>query len=284
MMTILANIGKFLTDPKNTRMILLGVAVIFLLLFLNQCNRTAHFKDQVEIEKQEQKRITNNYEAAQDSIEQYQVDEDTWRAEKKGYELKVDELEGDYADLLGDFEIEKNRPPKTIVKTEYVVVEKIDSVLVTSTELDSNGNGLLSLSDTARYNQYNYRYLTGKVPYKFIWDPIDSTYRMVPDYGTFDLTLGMNLNVGLFQDKDTREISIQVDTDYPGVTFTNIEGASIMDDPDNKKVLRQLRKPWGLGINVGYGITTDLKNGTIGTGPYIGIGISYSPKFLQWGK
>ena len=264
-------------------MIMLGVIVIICLLFLRQCNQTQHYKDQVELEKQETKRITNNYDAAMDTIEQGKIDDNTWRAEKAGYELTLDELEGKYADLLGDFEVEKNKPPKVVIKTEYIIKERIDSVLVL-VEVDSLGNTNMVFSDSTYHDSINYRFLSGRIPYKIVYDPIDSTYQAVPYLGTFDLTLGMNLNLGLFQDKDTRKISIMADTDYPGVTFTNIEGASIMDDPANKKILRKMRKPWGLGINVGYGAIVDVKNGQIATGPYFGIGLSYTPKFLQWGK
>jgi hypothetical protein len=285
MITILKNIGKFITDPKNTRMIMLGVIVIILLLFLRQCNRTQHFKDQVELEKQETKRVSNNYEAALDTIEQGKLDDDTWRAEKSGFELTLEELEGKYANLLGDFKVEKNKPPKVIIQTEYVIKEIVNNVPV-YVEVDSFGNTTMAFSDSTYHDPLmaNYRFLSGRIPYKIILDPIDSTHKAVPDFGTFDLTLGMNLNLGLFQDKDTRKISIMADTDYPGVTFTNINGASIMDDPANKKALRQMRKTWGLGLNVGYGGVVDVKSGTISHGPYVGVGLSYTPKFLQWGN
>jgi hypothetical protein len=285
MITILKNIGKFVTDPKNTRMIMLGVIVIILLLFLRQCNRTQHFKDQVELEKQETQRVSNNYEAAMDTIVQGQLDENTWRAEKLGYELTLDELEGKYAGLLGDFKVEKNKPPKVVIKTIYEIKEVLTEVPV-FVEVDSFGNTSLAFSDSTYHDSLmtNYRFLSGRIPYKIVFDQVDSTYKVVPDVGAFDLTLGMNLNLGLFQDKNTRKISIMADTDYPGVTFTSIEGASIMDDPANNKILRQMRKPWGLGLNLGYGAVVDVKNGKVSTGPYFGVGLSYTPKFLQWGK
>lgn len=285
MITILKNILKFITDPKNTRMLLLAAIVVISLLFLRQCNRTSHFKAQVELEKQETKRVANNYEAAMDTIKQGKIDDNTWRAEKAGYELTLDELENKYADLLGDFEVEKNRPPKVVIKTEYVINEAVNNVPV-FVDVDSLGNTSLVFSDSTYHDSLmsNYRFLSGKIPYKIIYDSEDSTHKTVPDFGTFDLTLGMNLNLGLFQDVNTRRISIIADTDYPGVTFTNIEGASIMDDPVNKKALRQLRKPWGIGLNVGYGFSIDPSSGTIGTGPYVGVGLSYTPKLLQWGK
>lgn len=282
-MTIFTNILKFITDPKNTRMLLLGTVVVFLLLFLHQCNATKAAKAEVELQKKETVRISNNYEAAMDTIRQTKVDDNTWRSEKLGYELTLDELKDKYADLLGDFKVEKNKPPKTIIKTEFVINEKIDSVLVTSI-LDSSGNGYLVIVDTAQYDSSNFRYLNGNIPFKLVFNDLDSSYQLVPDLGTFEITQGMNLNVGLFQDKDTRKISIMVDTDYPGITFTKIDGASIMDDPENKKILREMRKPWSLGLNVGYGAIVNIKNGNVSTGPYVGFGISYSPKFLQWGK
>ncbi|MEK6830205.1 MAG: hypothetical protein AABY15_08880 [Nanoarchaeota archaeon] len=282
-MTILKNILKFITDPKNTRMLLLAGVVILILLFLRQCNQTRHWKEQVEIEKQETQRISNNYEAAMDTINQYKVDGDTWRSEKSGYELTLEELNTKYSNLLGDFKVEKNKPPKTIIKTEYVIKEVINDVPVL-VEIDSLGQRYMKISDSVHHDSINYRILNGRIPYEIVFDPIDSVYRLVPDYGKFDLTIGMNLNLGLFQDKDTRKITIQADTDYPGVTFTTLEGASIMDDPANKKILRNMRKPWSIGMNLGYGFLVNPSSGIVSTGPYFGVGISYSPKFLQWGR
>ena len=92
----------------------------------------------------------------------------------------------------------------------------------------------------------------------------------------------MGLNIGLFKDKETKKILLKVDTDYPGITFTSLSGANILDDPKNKKILRQTRKTWGIGINTGYGVLVNPRNGTIGSGIYFGIGLSYSPKILQW--
>jgi len=267
---------------------MLGVIVIVLLLFLQQCGATRAAKAETELQKEEVTRVTNNYEAAMDTIEQGKVDENTWRAEKAGMELTLDEAKEKYADVLKDLKIEKNKPPKVIIETVFKNREDINNVTINSTDLDSNGNGLLTFSDTALFDttHTNYRYLDGNIPYKFVFDEIDSTYKMIPDFGSFKLEQGMNLNVGLFQDKKTKKISIVATTDYPGITFSKLEGANIMEDKskENRKLLRQMQKPWGLGINIGYGFVVDYKSGTIATGPYVGIGISYTPKFLKWGR
>lgn len=277
MIGIVTNIIKFITDPKNTRMILFAGIVLFALLFLRQCNATQKAKAQILIEQQEKNRINNNWEASLDTLKQFKIGDSTNRAQIAGYELTLDELETKYSDLLGDFEVEKNKPPRVVIKTEYVIKEVIKEVPVYAT-IDSNGVKSFEFNDSLRYNKNNWRSLFGKIP--FIIDTLGTEPKVIPENGSFLVQFGMNLNLGLFQDTDTKKIMIKADSDYPGIEFTSIEGASILDDPKNKKVLRSLRKSFGLGVSVGYGLSFNGSN--IVTGPYIGLGITYQPKFLQW--
>lgn len=277
MIGIVTNIIKFITDPKNTRMLLFAGIVLFALLFLRQCNATQKAKAQALLEQQEKKRIQNNWEASLDTLKQFKVGDSTNRAQISGYELTLNELETKYSDLLADFEIEKNKPPKVLIKTEYIIKEVIKEVPVYVT-VDSNGVKSFEFSDSLKHNENNWRSLSGKIP--FIIDTIGSEPRVIPQEGSFLVQFGMNLNLGLFQDTETRKVMIKADSDYPGIEFTSIEGASILDDPKNKKVLRSLRKSFGLGVNIGYGIGFNGSN--ITSGPYIGLGVSYQPKFLQW--
>ena len=99
-------------------MLLFAGIVLFALLFLRQCGKTSNAKAEIEVAKQEIVRVTNNLAASKDTLDQYMLDISTTRAEIKGYELTVEELESDYVDLLADFEIEKNKPPLTIIKTK----------------------------------------------------------------------------------------------------------------------------------------------------------------------
>lgn len=277
MIGIVTNIIKFITDPKNTRMILFAGIVLFALLFLRQCNATQKAKAQILIEQQEKNRINNNWEASLDTLKQFKIGDSTNRAQIAGYELTLDELETKYSGLLGDFEVEKNKPPRVVIKTEYVIKEVIKEVPVYAT-IDSNGVKSFEFNDSLRYNKNNWRSLSGKIPFSI--DTLGTEPKVIPENGSFLVQFGMNLNLGLFQDTDTKKIMIKADSDYPGIEFTSIEGASILDDPKNKKVLRSLRKSFGLGVSVGYGLSFNGSN--IVTGPYIGLGITYQPKFLQW--
>ena len=71
-------------------------------------------------------------------------------------------------------------------------------------------------------------------------------------------------------------------TSLLGISFNDIQALDMVDDPGTRKALRGARKPFGIGLNVGYGmvLTTDGYQ----AGPIIGIGLSYSPKILQFGK
>jgi hypothetical protein len=279
MVNILKNIFEFITDTRNTRMILFALVVIFVLLFLRQCGKTSDAKIKIAEAKEETKRISNNLDAFRDTINSYKLDENTWRSEKQIYELTQNELKEKYSELLGKFEYEKNKPPKTIIKTEYVIKEIINEVIVNGT-VDSLGNANLAIADSLVHDSLNYRYLNGSIPAKISHD--SSGYSITTSPASFSLEQGMSLNFGLFKDKKTNKITLKVDTDYPGITFTQLNGANILDDPKNKKILRQTRKNWSIGVNAGYGVFLDPSKSSLGNGVYLGIGLTYSPKFLQW--
>lgn len=277
MMSILSNIIKFLTDPKNTRMFLFAAIVLVILLLLHQCNATQEAKRQLEIQKMETQRVSNNWQASLDTLKQFKINDSTTRAQISGYELTLEELTGKYDHLLANFKVEKNKPPKVVIKTEYVIKEVMKEVPVYVT-IDSNGVESFELNDSISYTNNNWRTFTGKIP--FFIDTLGEKPKVIPGKADLMMRFGMNLNLGLFQDKDTKKVMIKADSDYPNITFTSIEGASILDDPKNKKIIRSFRKSFGIGVNIGYGI--NLNANGIQPAPYVGIGLSYQPKFLQW--
>src|SRR3989304_9148002 len=136
---------SWIIDPKNrTKVFMLAIVALFALLLV-QCSATRRANDKAEEEKNERIRIENNYEASNDTIRQYKLDDSTWRPEKLGYTLKVSDLKKEYSDLLGKFELEKNKPPKVLIQTVYQIRDSIVHVPIL-VELDSNGNGNLSFS------------------------------------------------------------------------------------------------------------------------------------------
>lgn len=116
---------------------------------------------------------------------------------------------------------------------------------------------------------------------------IDLTGKLFTGRANINFTQGIQLNTSLIRDTKTDKVFINVKTDYPGLSFSNIVGADIMQDPISRKVARGLRKEYGIGLNIGYGyfLVPDVNSGyVIKRGPSISIGLNYSPKFLQFGK
>ena len=102
MILIIKNILGILTDPKNTRMFLLGGIIVLLFLLVRQCNETEQAKGEVT-------RFQNNLEAANDTIRNYVNENGESVGEIKGLNLSLEELRD-------SLEYEKSRPPITIVK------------------------------------------------------------------------------------------------------------------------------------------------------------------------
>jgi uncharacterized protein YxeA len=249
------------------------LVIILSFLLVRQCNQT-------EIAEANTNRIQNNYEAAQDSLKQFKIDSTTTRAEIRGYELKLSELSSEYKELLGKFNIEKNKPPRTLIDIQYVKVDSLVKVPVYISSLDSMNSGKLSFFDSTRYDAYNYRYFNGAIPFS-----IDTTTKpntIKPSTGSFIFSQGMNLKVGLFQDKKNQKVYIKVDTDHPNITFTSLKGASILDDSENSSIITQFRKRFSLGLSLGYGLMYNSNTNTFINGPYFGIGVNYQPKWSQW--
>lgn len=246
-----------LTDPKNTRMFLLGGIVVLCILLLRQCEAT-------EEAKGEANKIQNNWKASLDTIDNYIDKNGNAAAEIRALNLSLAEIEGE---LL----FEKGKPPITVIKTETVIKEVIVEVPVTVIDtIIGNFNSALTFSDTASWGK-SFRKVGVFVPYE--------TGDSAINFGnaTIDLNQNIFLSALLIRDNKTKELFVNLSTDYPGTTFNSAEGILIDQKGKAFKDLQyQNRKTLGLGLQLGVGLTKD------GVSPYVGVGLNYTPKFLQW--
>tara|TARA_R110002050_G_scaffold266715_1_gene408137 strand:+ start:173 stop:943 length:771 start_codon:yes stop_codon:yes gene_type:complete len=256
-MIILKNIIGMLTDPKNTRMFLLGGIVVLCILLFRQCQATGEAKGEAN-------RIDNNWKASLDTIENYIDKNGNAAAEIRALNLSLEEIED-------QLEFEKGKPPLTVIKTETVIKEVIVEIPVTVVDtVIGNFNSALTFSDTATWGK-SFRKVGVFVPYE-----LDGTYI---DFGsaTIDLNQNIFLSAALTRDSKTKELFVNLSTDYPGTTFNSAEGILIDQRGKAFKDLQyQNRKTLGLGLQLGVGLSSN------GVSPYIGIGLNYTPKFLQW--
>lgn len=246
-----------LTDPKNTRMFLLGGIVVLCILLFRQCQATGEAKGEAN-------RIDNNWKASLDTIENYIDKNGNAAAEIRALNLSLEEIED-------QLEFEKGKPPLTVIKTETVIKEVIVEIPVTVVDtVIGNFNSALTFSDTATWGK-SFRKVGVFVPYE-----LDGTYI---DFGsaTIDLNQNIFLSAALTRDSKTKELFVNLSTDYPGTTFNSAEGILIDQRSKAFKDLQyQNRKTLGLGLQLGVGLSNN------GVSPYIGIGLNYTPKFLQW--
>ena len=285
-------IKEFLTNPKNKQIIIFSVFILFGLLFFKQCNSIKNLKKLIKTEQAEQERIKNNFEASLDTIKTYKTKNGALRTEISGYTLTINELKKEYSDLFGEYEKEKNKQPKTIIKYNTEVVEVVKEIH-TYVSIDSLGNNEFIFIDSANFGNGNKRIFSGNIPFKLNYfslpdsilqhnDSISYFAEVYPGLGKFEIKQNISLITGLSIDNKTKKPLIWIETKYPGIIFSEISGAYIMDDPISRKVARNLRKEFGIGIQTGYGIM--LSKTGYNTGIYVGVGISYTPKFLQFGK
>ena len=90
---------------------------------------------------------------------------------------------------------------------------------------------------------------------------------------------------GLYKDKTTGRLMIDVTTSNPNIKFTKIVGAEILNAQNTKKMERSMRKQFGIGLNIGVGAMLTPSNSTwvMKYGPEISIGLNWTPRWAQFG-
>lgn len=143
------------------------------------------------------------------------------------------------------------------------------------------------------YNDGEYVYYAGNITPSSNIEPLIESGELnvfsslIAGKANLDFKQGIQLSTGLVKDTKTGKILINIKSDYPGLSFTNIVGADIMGDPVSRKVAREFRKEFGIGLNLGYGffLIPDVNNGyIIKRGPEISFGLNWTPRFLQFGS
>mgnify|MGYP003109452270 FL=1 len=242
---------------KNIKLVMGIGIVILVMLLLRQCNSTKAAKEEVT-------RITNNNLALTDTIKNYIDENGILNGEIRGLHLKVSEL-GD------EVEYEKNKPPVTVV--EYIT-EVRDSIVFQAVvdpsiaQLDGTFIHPVHFTDSIKFGKSS-RIIDFNMPV-FSKDTLITT-----GSGSLNLTQDIWLEASLSQNLKSKEVFVNLKTDYPGLQFNSAKGILIKRDEEFKAFSRSQRKEFGVGLQLGIGYSDRIR-------PYIGIGIQYSPKILQW--
>jgi len=236
----------------------------------------------------EAKREHNNYLASLDSVRTIKSDNGRLTQEKSAYELKASELSKSQKDLIHQLGLKSSGRGNTPSSVINIITEIRDSVKIASTIVkDTNGDESINFLHNPQMPGNNKLKITGKTPYTISLhvDPLDSTKyiaTILPGLTSLNLEQNIDITTGIYRDPKSKRMMTRVTTDYPGLTFNDINSFDITDNPDTRKALKAARKEFGLGVQVGYGISGSSAG--ISPGFYIGFGVHYSPRFLQFGK
>lgn len=247
---------------------------LFILLFLRQCNKVEDLKRQVDIAKEDSNRNFNNYLASKDSIRLLEAENGNLISEKRSYEFDLANLANDQKELLKKYKgaLNLNKDLNRINSLLQADIRIKDSLLAitTSTQIDS----LTTRLDFKKFDDFgkgNSRNLLGNM---FITKtPTGFNY----SNATFDITQKISLMAAI-ENIDGAD-QLKISTAYPGLTFSNIENINLINTRLNQKPVK--KGGFAIGFGVGYGINLN-NNQVISTGPSIGLGLYYSPKWLRF--
>ena len=276
MINVIKRVLDFILNPKSSKLLLIGGIVILVLLLLRQCNVANDAKREAE-------RNLHNLLAEQDSVRTINSKLGNVLVEKSAFQLKYSELTKDQEKLIAQLELEKKKRPGVIIETQ--VMYKDTSIFVPVKTEIKDGSSFLTFLYNPTLPGSNKLSIGGKLPYTLKGDTLeDGTYYPSITAGNAQLSIEQRIDLvtGLYRDPKTNRLYVRASTSFPGITFNDIQALDMVDDPGTRKALKAERKTFGLGFTLGYGAV--VLNGSIVPGPMIGVGLHYTPKWLQWGK
>lgn len=260
------------SNNKFTLIVLLA-AVVFLLLFLQQCNSNANLKKEKDLMEQNDKALKDTLSFTKTRNGQMQaeistlvMDKGTLEKTNKGLYDEVREQKGKVAQINRvNAELRSQ-----IVVLEGMIAKDMDEP---SGSVDAAGNYSkypINLTHSFKYDTTfspgNYRRIAASTKLKLT---NDST--VVPGSTTItEDVFGISFITGLEKKDDHYEIFVR--SKYPGFQVTKLEGAII---PQDDLLPPQKKKHWTVGPYVGGSINI-TREGATSFGGSVGVGIMYS--------
>jgi hypothetical protein len=233
--------------------------VIFLLLFLQQCNRTSELKQDLRLANQ-------NQLALNDSI---RIIKNQWGEEiavKNVLFANQKELKDLNSDLFNDL---KKLKGDVLYVQKMVGRIKRDTLYLTNTVTEyPDGTKKLSWEYDTLYDINNGRLLAGYSQFS-----VDTSNGQITDKGTVITKdeIRLKLTTGITELNDSYQIFVK--TDYPGLKFDQLDGAII----DKKKFVGSSNESsWVIGPQFGIGMGYNPSNGTFGPSITVSLGATYN--------
>ena len=257
---------------KNT--IIFAILAILVFSLLQQCNSNQNLKREIAQVQRVSDRNLNNYKALQDTINLEKNRYNDLVSSIRSFEYDINTLTDENKRLIRKYNKQLN------INSELENVNNLLSTTLTVKDSIINANGAVTVvedtikvdvADENNFDKYNWRRFNGRI--SLLRD--SSSYSLFSS--KFSIEQGIGLRAAIIDENGYEKLKIT--TPYKGVTFTNIENINLVNDRLNKKY--EKKAGWSLGVGFQYGINLN-NNQVISTGPSIGIGLYWSPKFLKF--
>ena len=270
-MNIKENIKQFFS---NKSLVIFVAGALFVLLFLRQCNQIDNLKTKVENVQKDSERNLNNYLASKDSVRIVKAKNGNLISEKRSYEFDLNNLKGDQKELIEKYKdalnLNRNLNKVNTLLTADLKIKDTFVAGTSTTKIDSI-NTKIKFSKFDDFGKGNSRDLSGEM----------LITKNGSDFKYSDATFSINHKINLMAAIENIDGAdqLKISTSYPGLTFDNIENINLINTKLNQKPVK--KGGFAIGIGLGYGINLN-NNQLISTGPSIGLGLYYSPKWLRF--
>lgn len=250
------------------------LGALFVLLFLRQCDQVSSLKQDVKYAKEDANISLNNLKASQDSINIIISKNGDQLAQIRSYEVDLSIKNNDLVKMTNKYKdaLNLNDDLSNVNSLISAELEIKDSLIANAsvTQIDST-TAEVKYNSFLDYGNGNSRTLFGTSTLKY-------------DFGKFNVLdskfeLSQTLSLMAAIENVDGADRIKLSTSYPGIKITDIENINLINTRLNRKI--EKKAGWSIGIGVGYGINLN-NNQVISTGPSIGIGLFYSPKWLRF--
>lgn len=259
---------------SNRTLVTFIAGALLCLFFLRQCNQIENLKQDVKLAQADAGRQLNNFKAAQDSITILRNNNGDQLAQIRSYEFDLSNMQSSQVKLTKKYKRalalnDDLRSVNALISADLEIKDSLD--VTTTTESIDTTTTKVTFTSNEDFGNGNSRNLTGFSTFKYEFEQ----FKVLET--RFELTQTLSLMAAI-ENVDGAD-RLKLSTQYPGLVIKDIENINLVNSRLNRRDQKKSR--WLIGFGVGYGINLNNEQ-VISTGPSIGVGLYWSPKFLQF--
>jgi len=251
---------RWATDPQNRTAIMFIAIIVLSGYIFYQHNKISNLETTVQVQQ-------DNIFALTDSLRDVSFDKNRLIMEQGAFQATIGDLRSLNRRLADEVDSLRSNP-LTITRIETRIER--DTVLASNIEWDYEGDDVFRIGwDFEETGDWGERYISGYN--RFVYEdrstihPLETV--LLKDILEFNITTG-------FRRTDDGHFVAYASSTYPNLTFNVVDGA-ILDPSMFPRVVEEDRRRWGLGVQFGYGVNSNLDPDF-----FVGLGIQYS--LINW--